>query len=197
MYHSLLASHEQLLDEPGLPKLMSVEFVEKTYGDQWLASTISEIKTVYTNRQVERMWLEERLYELAQGLLETHRQVHTEMSKLQSLKVSTQMELYKRLNIGHEFISAYFDQPIGLGDIAKAACLSTNHFLRSYKQLFGVSPHQYLIEKRLQESKRLLLTTNQSVTDICLQIGFQSPGSFSSLFSRRFSTSPSRFRQNR
>ncbi|WP_235548953.1 helix-turn-helix transcriptional regulator [Paenibacillus sp. Soil522] len=104
---------------------------------------------------------------------------------------------FKRIHIGNEFIYAYFDQSITLADVARAACLSPNHFLRSYKQLFGMSPHQYLTERRLQESKKLLLQTDKSITDICLEVGFQSPSSFSGLFSKRFSMTPSQFRQEK
>lgn len=171
------------------------KYLEKTYNDNWLAATLFQIKSEYTNKALDITWLEEKLYNLAHGLLNVHRQVNKEISKLQSLRASTREELYKRIHIGHEFITAYFDQPITLADAARAACLSPNHFLRSYKQLFSMSPHQYLTERRLQESKRLLLQTDKSITDICLEVGFQSPSSFSSLFSKRFSMAPSQFRK--
>jgi len=197
VYHSITASSEQLLDDPVLPKQISVDFVEKTYHDTWLATTLLQIKSEYTKKHLDIAWLEEKLFELALGLLRVHRQVNKEISKLQSLRASTRVELYKRIHIGHEFISAYFDQSITLTDVARAACLSPNHFLRSYKQLFGMSPHQYLSERRLQESKRLLLQTDKSITDICFTVGFQSPSSFSSLFAKRFSMAPSQFRQKK
>jgi len=197
VYHSTMASNEQLLDCPVLPKQMIVDFVEKTYNDKWLAATLFQIKFQYTNKSLDITWLEEKLYELARGLLKVHRQVNKEILKLQSLRASTREELYKRVHIGHEFISAYFDQSLALADVARVACLSPNHFLRSYKQLFGMSPHQYLSERRLQESKRLLLQTDKPITDICLEVGFQSPSSFSGLFSKRFSMTPSQFRRKK
>ncbi|MGM1049882.1 MAG: AraC family transcriptional regulator [Bacillota bacterium] len=119
------------------------------------------IKSEYTNKYLDITWLEEKLYELAHRLLKVNRQVNKEILKLQSLRASSRKELYKRIHIGHEFISAYFDQSITLTDVARTACLSPNHFLRSYKQMFGISPHQYLGERRLQESKRLLLQTTR------------------------------------
>lgn len=197
VYHNMMASNEQLLDDPAFLKQKSVEFVEKTYNDTWLAATLFQIKSEYTNKYLEITWLEEKLYELAHGLLKVQRQVHKDILKLQSLRASTREELYKRIQLGHEFISAYFDQSITLTDVARAACLSPNHFLRSYKQLFGMSPHQYLSERRLQKSKSLLLQTDKSITDICLEVGFQSPSSFSGLFSKRFSMTPSQFRQKK
>lgn len=197
VYHDTMASNEQLLDNPDFSKSKSVDFVEKTYSDQWIAAALLQIKAGYTNKPFDRTWLEEKLYELAYGLLKAHRQVNNEIMKLPSLKASTRKELYKRIQIGHEFISAYFDQSLTLADIARAACLSPNHFLRNYKQLFGMSPHQFLTEKRLQEANRLLLQTDKSITAICLEVGFQSPSSFSGLFSKRFSMTPSQYRQKR
>lgn len=197
VFHSITASQEHLLDDPVLPKHMSVDFVERTYHDQWLATTLLQIKSEYTNKHLDLTWLEEKLYELAHGLLKVHRQVNKEILKLQSLRASTREELYKRIHIGHEFISAYFDQSITLTDVARTACLSQNHFLRSYKQLFGMSPHQYLTERRLQECKRLLLQTDKSITDICMEVGFQSPSSLSGLFAKRFTMTPSQFRQKK
>lgn len=195
VYHSIMASHEQLLEEPFMPKRKSVDFVEKTYQDRELLTTLVQIKAGCISRSIESTWLDEKLYELANGLITVHRQVGKEMMKLQCLRAATREELYKRIQIGHEFITAYFDQSISLADAAKTACLSPNHFLRSYKQVFGLSPHQYLTEKRLQEAKRLLQQTHKPITRICLEVGFQSVSSFSSLFSKRFSMPPSQFRQ--
>ncbi|MGG1664253.1 helix-turn-helix transcriptional regulator [Brevibacillus sp. NRS-1366] len=197
VYRSLLTSTEQLLDDPFLPVPKSIDFVERTYTDTWLTASLSQIKTEYTSKRLDHTWLEEKFHELAQGLLNVHRQVHQEMVKLPSLKASTREELYKRLHLGHDFMAAYFHQPITLTDVGRVACLSTNHFIRSYKQLFGISPHQFLTEKRLQEAKRLLLHTEMPITAICLEVGFQSSSSFSGLFSKRFSMSPSQFRQKK
>ena len=197
VYHSVMASDEQLLEDPILSKQKSVDFIEKTYNDKWLATTLFQIKAEYASKNLDITWLEEKLYDLAYGLIKVHRQVSQEIMKLQSLRASTREELYKRIQLGHEFISAYFNQSIILADVARVACLSPNHFLRSYKQLFGMSPHQYLTERRLQEAKRLLLQTEKSITEICLEVGFQSPSSFSGLFSKRFSTPPAQFRQKR
>ncbi len=197
VYSSMKASNEQLLDDPNDVKPTNIDFVEKTYSDHWLAGTLAQMKSQHVHNSLEQSWLDEKLHELAQGLLLVHRETGQERLRLQSLRASTREELYKRLHLGHEYISAYYDQSISLSDMARAACLSTNHFLRSYKQLFGMSPHQYVTERRLQQAKKLLLQTDRPITDICIEIGFQSVSSFSSLFARRFAASPSQFRRNR
>ncbi|GLI09440.1 hypothetical protein YDYSG_54720 [Paenibacillus tyrfis] len=198
VYRSLIASEEKLLDDPLSLNPGPIDFVEKTYcNDEWLAPALLKIKAEYGNRLEDGVWLDEQLRDLAQRLVQVHRQVHREMLKLPSRKASTREELFRRVSIGHDYMAAYYAKPITLEEVAGAACLSPNHFLRSYKQLFGQSPHQYLTELRLQEAKRLLLRTDTSITDICLSVGFQSPSSFSGLFSKRFGASPSRFCQKK
>lgn len=197
IYYSNAVSNEKLLDSPFSCNPAAIDFVEKTYSESLMVATLLQMKNEYSYRHQDTAWLEEKLFQLANGLLVARRQVHSEVLKLQSLRASTREELYKRIHIGHEYMSAYYHQSITLTDIARAACLSPNHFLRSYKQLFGMSPHQYLSNRRLQESRRLLLQTDKSITDICIEVGFQSPSSFSGLFAKRFAMSPSEFRHKR
>lgn len=160
VYRCLLVSHEQLLDDPYDVGQRTLDFVEKTYiNDKWLAPALLQLRAEYPNRKKDGIWLDELLHNLAQRLLQVHRQVTKEMLKLPSLKASTREELYKRVQIGQDYMSAYYDYPLTLASISEAACLSPNHFLRSYKCLFGMTPHQFLIEKRLQEAKKLLTTT--------------------------------------
>jgi AraC-like DNA-binding protein len=85
-------------------------------------------------------------------------------------------------------------QPLTLSQIAEVAWLSTHHFLRLFKRTFHETPHQYLIRKRIERAKYLLAHTDLSVTDVCLEVGFESLGSFSWLFRRRVGASPETFR---
>ena len=68
---------------------------------------------------------------------------------------------------------------------AREAALSPYHFIRLYRATFGQTPHQALIDARLDRAKQLLVAADLSVTQVCLEVGFASLGSFSSLFTRR------------
>src|SRR6476646_5910054 len=87
----------------------------------------------------------------------------------------------------------YFD-PIGVDDMARAAGLSRAHFSREFKRAFGESPRAYLLTRRLERAAALLRSTDRSVADICLSVGLQSIGSFTTSFSRTFGTSPAAYR---
>ncbi|WAS91311.1 helix-turn-helix transcriptional regulator [Nannocystis punicea] len=82
-----------------------------------------------------------------------------------------------------------------IAEIAREAGLSPYHFIRQFAAVFGATPHQYRIEARLEQAKRLLALGNHSVTDVCFEVGFESLGSFSDLFSRRVGVAPSMYRR--
>ena len=80
-------------------------------------------------------------------------------------------------------------------EAARAAALSPYHFIRLFKATFGCTPHQVLVEARLQRAKQLLHADDLSVTQVCMEVGFASLGSFSSLFTRRVGVSPAAYRR--
>jgi len=82
-----------------------------------------------------------------------------------------------------------------LSAIAQDASLSLGHFIRRFTAVFGETPHQFRTRIRLQRAKERLVIGEDSVTDICMSLGFSSPGSFSWLFSRHFGESPSGYRR--
>jgi AraC-like DNA-binding protein len=83
---------------------------------------------------------------------------------------------------------------VGIREAAAVARLSPFQFIRRFKAVFGETPHQLRIAMRLDRARRLLALTNRPVTDVCLDVGFSSLGSFSALFSRRVGRSPSAYR---
>lgn len=108
---------------------------------------------------------------------------------------STRIELFKRLSYAREWIHANYGSPLPLESMAEKAQLNRQHFLRMFRDCFGSTPHQYLMEVRLTAACELLARTTESVTAICRMTGFESPPSFSSLFRSRFGASPKAYRE--
>ena len=77
------------------------------------------------------------------------------------------------------------DHPLSIEQVAREAAVSPFHFIRQFQALFGETPHQYRIRARLERAKDLLESSDYSVTDVCMEVGFSSLGSFSDLFARR------------
>src|SRR4051794_37552788 len=88
-----------------------------------------------------------------------------------------------------------FDKPLDVPALARVALTSEAHFIRTFKATFGETPHRYLQRRRLERSMALLRETDRPVTEICLDVGFSSLGSFSRTFSRVVGMSPSAYRE--
>ncbi len=91
-------------------------------------------------------------------------------------------------------MDAHFAGPLNLDRVARQAHFSRFHFIRLFRQAYGQTPHQYLIRRRIAKAKELLAAGRLTVTEVCLAVGFQSLGSFSSLFTRAVGQPPQRYR---
>jgi AraC-like DNA-binding protein len=87
-----------------------------------------------------------------------------------------------------------YAEPLNVGVIAAVAHVSEAHFIRSFRATFGETPHQYLQRRRVERSMFLLRDTDRSVTDICLDVGFMSLGTFSRTFREIVGETPSDYR---
>ena len=93
-----------------------------------------------------------------------------------------------------DLADARYFEPLGVDDLAEAAGLSRAHFSREFRRAFGESPHAYLLTRRLERAAALLRTTDRSVAAICLAVGLQSIGSFTTSFKRMYGRSPTAYR---
>lgn len=101
---------------------------------------------------------------------------------------------YHRLVQAKLFMDAHFDEPINLDAIADEAYFSKFHFIRLFKNIYKKTPHQYLVQVRLEKA-RLLLQENIPVTTACYACGFESITSFTSLFKKNTGCTPAGYRQ--
>jgi AraC-like DNA-binding protein len=117
-------------------------------------------------------------------------------AKNRSLKIPNRSsEVQERLNRARRFIDLCYDLPLNLDEISSHACFSRYHFLRLFRQAFNKTPHQYLVERRIEKAKELLSENDLRVTDVCFEVGFQSLGSFSSLFHKSVGHAPITYRE--
>jgi AraC-like DNA-binding protein len=102
---------------------------------------------------------------------------------------------YRRLCRAKDFLAANYRQRVRLEDAARAACLSPWHFHRLYATAFRETPHDFLTRLRIDEAKRRLAIGSDSATDICLDLGYESLGSFSWRFRNLVGCSPREYRR--
>lgn len=93
-----------------------------------------------------------------------------------------------------DLADARYFEPLGVDDMAQAAGLSRAHFSRAFRGAFGETPHAYLLTRRLERAAALLRSTDRSVAEICLSVGLQSIGSFTTSFTRTYGMSPTAYR---
>ncbi|MCM3900583.1 MAG: AraC family transcriptional regulator [Pyrinomonadaceae bacterium] len=192
---SLSAKTSQLLDDPVHPT-RATNFFEKTYPhDEVLSPALLRLRTQTSCIKHETAGVAEQLHEVMERLLLVHAGVRRQVESIPALRATSREELYRRLHRARDYAAACFDEPITLNDMARVACLSTNHFLRTFKQAFHQTPHQYLTRIRLERAQGLLVQTDQPVTDVCFAVGFESLGSFSWLFRQRVGVPPETYRR--
>jgi AraC-like DNA-binding protein len=87
------------------------------------------------------------------------------------------------------------ERSASIAEVARGVRMSRFHFIRRFDALFGATPHAYRTRMRLERAKDLLIAGDRSVTEVCMELGFSSLGTFSSRFTRATGVSPSAFRR--
>jgi AraC-like DNA-binding protein len=101
----------------------------------------------------------------------------------------------RRLLRARDAMDRAYAEPLDVPAVAAVAHVSPAHFSRTFRQVFGETPHRYLQRRRVERSMFLLRETERSVTDVCLDVGFSSLGTFSRTFTGIVGETPSAYRQ--
>ena len=91
------------------------------------------------------------------------------------------------------YIDAHYDENISLDELANTVELSSTHINRLFQSELKISPMEYLIQKRLEQAKKLLLSSEFSITQIATKCGFNSSAYFSKMFKKYYNATPSEF----
>lgn len=90
-----------------------------------------------------------------------------------------------------------FARDISLDELSRVALLSKNQTINVFKDTYGVTPHKYLVNFRLQKASELVLATNMSINEICFAVGFSEYSGFYKAFLKKYGASPQDYRNNR
>ena len=93
-----------------------------------------------------------------------------------------------------DLADARYSERLDVDDMARAAGLSKAHFSREFRRAFGESPHAYLLTRRLERAATLLRMTDWTVAAVCVSVGLQSIGSFTTSFKRAYGQTPTEYR---
>jgi AraC-like DNA-binding protein len=138
--------------------------------------------------------LESEVHDLASAVAAADADVRSQAARVPARRASTRAEVLRRLRRARDFMEGHLDEDLTLDRIARAACLSSFHFHRAFRGAMGETPRDYVTRRRLEQARDLLARGHLPVTEVCLAVGFESLGSFSAAFHRRFGVPPSRWR---
>ncbi|MEQ8703374.1 MAG: AraC family transcriptional regulator [Phaeodactylibacter sp.] len=190
----LSRSVEDLLDHPA-PKSnnKAPHFLEKIYrtDENKLGRYLEQLRPALVAH--EQLDFNQVFFDVATALLRTHWRTEQEMRGIDCTRRSTREELYRRLCAARQFIFDNYCNDIQLEELAKAALLSKFHLLRTYKQAFGITPYQQVLELRLHKASRLV-QEGGNLSHVASELGFSDRRSFTKAFKKKFGVAPSYYR---
>jgi len=104
-------------------------------------------------------------------------------------------EVNRRMLRARDAMDRAYAEPLELPTLARIANVSEAHFIRTFRATFGETPHRYLQRRRVERAMFLLRATDRSVTDVCLDVGFTSLGTFSRIFREIVHETPTAYRE--
>ena len=195
VFYSSFNSDKYLLDFPEVRDKYPVNFFQKLYAsDSVLNAYINIIRLAVKSNTYDTDTLNEILHGILEHTFRSQLTASKKADELNSVKRSTRIELFNRLNKAKDYIESNYHEAIDLDMLSRVSSLCPHHFLRKFKSYTGVSPYQHLKQTRLTKAKTLLENTSLSVTEICQDCGYESLSSFSFLFKKTYNLSPENYR---
>lgn len=161
-------------------------------GSATFGHKLNELMRAISNQQASQLVDKEWFLDLAEQIIFHEYGNYLSLSGIQSVKPGTRKEILRRLTIAKQYMN---DDYLHIGEINQVAAhcnMSEFHFFRSFKQAFGTSPYQYLLHKRLELARNLILAGDSSITAIASHCNFPDLFTFSKAFRRHYGVAPSR-----
>jgi AraC family transcriptional regulator len=172
-----------------------LHFVERLYPhDNSITPLLLRLRRMSLSLHTNKQRVAELFCEVLEQLIGSQVEIEKEIGVMTPLRYSTKKELYQRLHNAKDHMDSCFADDLSLETIAQTAHLAPVYFLREFRKNFHLTPHQYLTQRRIEESKHLLVSGTHSVTEICFSVGFNDLSSFSKLFKARTGFPPERYR---
>ena len=193
---TLINSDDRLLDNGETVPALPLPFATHLRAhDRSVTPVLLFIRRHCDNGVEDPMWYEEQLAFLLERMLVQHRQTISRVRSIPARRAATRREIMRRICLATGFIQSNYERPLMLQDIASAAYLSRHHFLRLFKHIHDVTPHEYLQRKRSTAAARLLRGSDLAVEEIVKQVGFDSRSTLFRALRRFHGTTPRECRQ--
>jgi len=193
---TLCTVSDVLIDQPVEASNEFVFIEEKLYKhNNSVSPLIYRIRNLTQNFHEHEASINETLYFLLEALVQSNSQLIHEIKDIHAAKLSTKKEIYRRLTEVRDYIDSCFNEDVTLETLSRIALMSPFHLLRQFKKNYHVTPHQYVINRRLERAKRCITHSDAPLADVCFMTGFRDASSFSKLFKKRYGLSPQQYRE--
>lgn len=136
---------------------------------------------------------EDFFYQIACGLVQDSTLIQQQMQSLKTLRRPVRKDLFRRVTLGKLYLDEHFSEAITVAEVARAAAMSEFHFFRLFKAVYGVSPHQYAVKKRIILAQELIRRRKGTLSEIAFLCGFADVFAFSKAFKKHTCVPPSQF----
>ena len=153
---------------------------------------LNELVLAITNGQAHHYVDKEWFLDLIEKIIFHEYGNYLALNGIRSVKPETRKEILRRLKVAKQYIDDEYLAIDETSQVASFCAMSAFHFFRSFRQAFGISPYQYLLNKRLELARELITSGGMSVTAIAAHCNFPDIFTFSKAFKRQFNVAPSR-----
>lgn len=195
-YRQLYETTADHLEDPTRNPINIPDFMERVYHlkENRLGQFLHYLRPKLLDEKVAAtLDYDDIFFQLAKRLLTTQLNIKQQIDQISSARLSTREELYRRLCMANHYIHDNFTRDIQLEKLAKVAMLSKFHLLRTYKQIYGVTPYKQVLQLRLTKAKELM-KNDYGLEEIAFMLGFSDRRSFTKAFKKSFHVPPSDFR---
>jgi AraC-like DNA-binding protein len=136
-------------------------------------------------------------YELCEQILCSQNKLQTKINRLSGKKIATRMETFKRVEKGKEYINDTLTKAFNLDEVSKTSCLSKFHFIRLFKEVYGITPNRYHLLRKLGEVETCIKRNDNpySLNEIAIDFGFSNYSLFYKQFKQVYGFAPSELKE--
>lgn len=183
--------------EPDLENFFTSEcFPENKYSAQFgrLGANLSSVKQ-HILKADEATFDTDFFYQIAESIVTDQLHHCKQLRNIKTVKLKTKKELFRKVQFACQYIDNHYTQIRSISEVAAICNMSEYHFFRLFRQVYSISPHQYIRSKQLQYATILLDSKEMSISDVAFHSGFIDLHSFSKSFKKQFGYSPQNYQR--